>query len=72
MITSILDIALIILAVLLVVFILLQARGAGVGGIFGGGGNVYLAKRGIEKKLFQATIVVAVLFFGVALVNVLI
>ncbi|MFH1315722.1 MAG: preprotein translocase subunit SecG [Candidatus Uhrbacteria bacterium] len=72
MITSILDITLIILAVLLVVFILLQARGAGVGGIFGGGGNVYLAKRGIEKKLFQATIVVAVLFFGVALVNVLI
>ena len=71
MISSILDISLIILAVLLVVFILLQARGAGVGGIFGGGGNVYLAKRGIEKKLYQATIVIAILFFGVALVNVL-
>jgi len=69
---SILDILLIILAVLLVIFILLQARGAGVGGIFGGGGNVYLAKRGIEKKLYQATVVIAILFFGVALVNVLI
>ncbi len=71
MLDTILNIAQIILAVLLVLFILLQARGAGVGGIFGGGGNVYLAKRGIEKKLHQATVVVAILFFAVALANVL-
>ena len=71
MLDTIFNIAQIILAVLLVLFILLQARGAGVGGIFGGGGNVYLAKRGIEKKLFQATVVVAILFFAVALANVL-
>ena len=72
--TSILNIAQIVLAVLLVIFILLQARGAGLGGVFGGsgGGNVYLAKRGFEKRLFQVTIVVAVLFFGVALANALI
>jgi len=71
MLDNILNIAQIILAVLLVLFILLQARGAGVGGIFGGGGNVYLAKRGIEKKLFHATVVVAILFFATALANAL-
>ena len=72
MIETILNIAQIVLAVLMIAFILLQARGAGLGGVFGGGGNVYMAKRGVEKKLFQATVVVAVLFFAVALANALI
>jgi preprotein translocase subunit SecG len=72
MMETILNIAQIILSVLMITFILLQARGAGLGGVFGGGGNVYMAKRGIEKNLFQATVVVAVLFFAVALANALI
>jgi preprotein translocase subunit SecG len=50
-------------AVLLILAILLQNRGAGLGGIFGGSGSVYLTKRGLEKKLFTATIVLAVVFF---------
>jgi preprotein translocase subunit SecG len=62
----------IVLAVLLVAGILLQARGTGLGAAFGGGGNVYRTKRGAEKKIFQLTIVLAILFFGVALVNALI
>ncbi len=57
----------IIVAVSLATFILLQNRGGGLSGIFGGASNVYMAKRGIEKKLFVATIVLAVLFFLVSL-----
>jgi protein translocase SecG subunit len=61
----------VILAVLLIGSILLQNRGTGLSGVFGGGGNVYMAKRGLEKKLFYATIFFAVLFFGISLLNVL-
>ncbi|HPY08666.1 MAG: preprotein translocase subunit SecG [Patescibacteria group bacterium] len=52
----------VVIAILLMVAILLQNRGTGVGGVFGGTGGVYLTKRGIEKKLHIATIVLAVLF----------
>jgi preprotein translocase subunit SecG len=69
---TILDVAQFALAALLVVSILLQARGSGLGATFGGEGNVYRTKRGIEKRLFQATIVLVILFFGVALANVLV
>jgi preprotein translocase subunit SecG len=67
-----LNIAQLILAVLLVAAILLQARGTGLGAAFGGGGNVYRTKRGAEKKIFQMTIILSILFFGVALANALI
>ncbi|MFA6131929.1 MAG: preprotein translocase subunit SecG [Patescibacteria group bacterium] len=70
MIENILNISQAVLAVILVVCILLQARGTGLGAAFGGDSNVYRTKRGIEKRLFQATIVVAILFFGVSLANV--
>lgn len=69
---TILNVSQIVLAVLLTACILLQARGTGVGVAFGGGGNVYRTKRGVEKKLFHLTIIFAILFFGVALANVLI
>lgn len=65
----ILTIVQITLSALLIVFILLQNRGTGMGGIFGGQGNVYRTKRGFEKFLFIATIITAVLFLGVALFN---
>jgi preprotein translocase subunit SecG len=67
-----LNIAQMILAVLLMASIMLQARGTGLGAAFGGGGNVYRTKRGAEKKIFQLTIVFSILFFGIALANVLI
>lgn len=57
----------IVLAVLLMAAILLQSRGAGLSGIFGGANSIYRTKRGIEKTLFYSTIVLAVLFFGTAL-----
>jgi preprotein translocase subunit SecG len=61
----------IIFAILLVILILMQQRGSGLGMAFGGEGNVYRSRRGIEKFLFYATIVTAVLFCSSALVSVL-
>jgi preprotein translocase subunit SecG len=70
-ITLILNILQIISAVLLVAAILLQARGSGLGSVFGGEGNIFRTKRGLDKILFYFTIVVAVIFFGTATANVL-
>ncbi|MBI5467252.1 MAG: preprotein translocase subunit SecG [Candidatus Kerfeldbacteria bacterium] len=62
-------VAQIVLSVLLIVLILIQSKGVGLGGVFGGDGNIYRTKRGAERIIFIVTIVVAVLFFGVALLN---
>lgn len=62
----------IVLAVLLMAAILLQQRGSGLSGAFGGGeGGAYSTRRGIEKILFASTIVLAVLFFGVSIARLL-
>jgi preprotein translocase subunit SecG len=66
-----LKIAQLVISVLLMIAILLQSRGTGLGGAFGGSGGVYLTKRGLEKKLFNATIILAVLFFAVSLAAVI-
>jgi len=60
----------IILSIAVVVFILLQARGAGLGSAFGGSsaGSVFKTRRGVERLIFNATIVFLVLF---ALISVL-
>ncbi len=65
---AILAIGQIIVAIGLIASILLQARGAGLSAAFGGDSAVYRSRRGIEKRLFQFTIVLAVLFciFSVA------
>ncbi len=60
----------IVLSVLLVTSILLQQRGTGLGLAFGGEGNVFRTKRGIEKGLFYASIGLTVLFFITAILNV--
>jgi preprotein translocase subunit SecG len=60
----------ILLAVLLTTAILLQQRGTGLGSAFGGEGNVFRTKRGVEKSLFYATIGLTVLFFASAILNV--
>ena len=59
-----------VIAVLLIVAIMIQTRGAGLGGVFGGDGGVYRTKRGAEKSIFIATIILAVLFLGLAIVSV--
>ena len=49
-------------SVALMASILLQARGAGLGATFGGDSSVYRSRRGIEKRLFQFTVVLAIVF----------
>jgi len=66
---SVLTVLQIIVSIALVTVILLQQKGTGLGGIFGGGGNIYSAKRGIDKILFRATILLSVLFFAIALAS---
>lgn len=60
-----------VLAIFLIVTVLLQQRGSGLGSAFGGGGNVYGTRRGVDKILFQITIVVTILFFVAAILNLL-
>ena len=67
-----LHIAMILLSAGLIALILLQSKGTSLGGLFGGDSAVYQSKRGVEKTLFNATIVAAVLFFVLALVVVLV
>ncbi len=51
-----------IIGVFLMIAILLQARGSGLSATFGGDSSVYRSRRGIERRLWQFTIVLAVLF----------
>ena len=64
-----LPIAQIVVAVFLIIFILLQQRGTALGSAFGGGGGFYATRRGIQKKLFWATVVLGALFIILALLN---
>jgi len=64
-----LNVAQIVLAISLILAILLQVRGGGLGGIFGQADTVFRTKRGVEKTLFQLTIVLVVLFVIVSIVS---
>jgi len=59
----------ILVSVALMLAVLLQARGAGLSGTFGGDSAVYRSRRGIEKRLFQFTIILGVLFVIFSLAN---
>ena len=56
------EIALMIVATALIISILLQARGAGLGSVFGGTGTVFKTRRGIDRLLFRLTIAFMVTF----------
>lgn len=58
----------ILVAILLVSSILLQVKGTGLGSSFGGGGEFYQSKRGVEKIVLYATIALAVLFAVISVV----
>jgi len=62
-----LNVAQIILSAALILAILLQIRSGGLGGIFGQPDTVYRTKRGMEKTLFQFTIVLVILFIIVSI-----
>jgi preprotein translocase subunit SecG len=58
------DIATIITSIALIFSVILQSKGAGLGGLTGGdAGGIFTARRGIEKVLFRVTIILSVLFF---------
>ncbi len=63
----------IILAIAVIVASILQTRGSDLGSVFGGGGGgIYKTRRGVEKTLFNAMIVLSVLFFLVSLLTVIV
>jgi preprotein translocase subunit SecG len=64
-----LNIAQIVLSIALILVILFQVRGGGLGGIFGQADTVYRTKRGVEKTLFQLTIALAILFVVIAIIS---
>ena len=68
-----LNIALIITSVALIISVILQSKGAGLGGLTGADtGGVYTARRGIERTLFWVTIVLSAIFFVLAITSVIV
>ena len=62
------NIALIIISVLLILSVILQSKGAGLGGLSGADtGSVFTARRGIERTLFYVTIGLSVVFFALVI-----
>lgn len=61
----------IVLGILLVILILLQSKGAGIGSTFGGDMGFYGTKRGAEKLLFYLTIIVAAAFLIASLIGII-
>jgi len=58
-------------SIILVVLIAVQQRGTALGSAFGGGGEFYSTRRGIQKKLFYATVVCAALFIILSAISIL-
>lgn len=67
-----LQVTMFISASLMVLFILLQARGASLGAGFGSSGELFTTRRGLDKSLFEATVVMATIFVMSILVGLLI
>jgi len=66
------NIALIVVAVGLMLSILFQVKGGGLGGIFGQADTVYRTRRGVEKSLFILTIILAAVFVVLSIVSILV
>ena len=68
-----LDISLIITSVGLIISVILQSKGAGLGGLTGADtGGVFTARRGIERVLFWVTIVLSVVFFALVIASIIV
>lgn len=64
-----LNITFIVIAVLLTGAILLQSSSASLGSALGGGSDGFTVRRGSEKRIFQATVILSVLFFAIAIAH---
>lgn len=58
-----------VISILLIISILLQQRGSSLGSAFGGAGSFYASRRGAEKKIYWATVVFAIIFVILAMLN---
>ncbi|HEY79010.1 MAG TPA: preprotein translocase subunit SecG [Dehalococcoidia bacterium] len=67
-----LNVVQIVISVALILAILVQVRGGGLGGIFGQADSVYRSRRGVEKTLYRLTIVLVALFVAVSLATLMI
>jgi len=68
-----LDIAMIITSIALIISVILQSKGAGLGSLMGGDtGGIFTARRGIEKVLFRVTIGLSIIFFILAVATVIV
>ena len=63
------NVAQIVLAVALIIVILIQVRGGGLGGIFGQADTVYRTRRGLERTLFRLTVILVVIFVVLSIVS---
>lgn len=61
-----------VLAIALIVAVLVQSKGEELGGVFGGAQSVYQTRRGVDKLLFTITVFLAIAFFVLAVVNVIV
>ena len=59
----------IILSVFIIIFILVQGKGAGLGSAWGGGGEMFQTRRGMEKIILWLTMIFIIIFFVVSLIN---
>jgi len=66
-----LNIVQIVVSVILILAILLQVKGGGIGGIFGQAESVFRTRRGVERWLFLGTIILVVIFVVLSIVNML-
>ena len=64
-----LNIAQLVVAITLIIAILLQVRGGGLGGIFGQADTVFRTRRGVEKTLFQLTVTLVALLVALSLIT---
>ena len=68
-----LNIAWIIISLLLIISVIMQSKGAGLGGLTGADtGSIFTARRGVERTLFWITIVLSVIFFALVIALLLI
>lgn len=56
-------------SVCLIVLILIQAKGIGLGRSFGGGGEFYKSRRGVEKVIFNSTVILGIIFLVSSILN---
>jgi len=61
----------IVLSIIIIIFILVQGRGAGLGSAWGGGGETFQTRRGVEVIIMRLTVVFIALFFSISLVALL-